>query len=423
MKRFIFIISLLISLQVTAQSVLSLNDCYTLLNKNYPLAAQHDLLNQQKDLNIDAVNKLRLPQLNLAVKTTYQSDVTFVDVPLPNVTIPSPNKDQYRATLTANQLIYQGGLINTQEKVKTLETQVKQNALKVSLYNLKQRVNQVFFSILLQDEKRSLVLDKQKQLNARLNEVNAIIKNGAALNTSNALLEAESLNIKQQLFEIESTKTALLKVLAKLIGKPLSVTTKLKQPQVLINSIRPLNRPELNYFDLQKQEIKLKSDLLNKSIAPKITAFAQGGYGNPGLNLFDTNFASYYLIGLQLNWHVFDWHKNKKERQSLAINQQIIDTQKDVFKLNTNLETINQLAEIKTLNRLLKTDQQIIPLRDKVLKTAESQLKNGVITPSNYITELTRFYEAKTNLKTHQIKLNWAKINYLTTTGNYESNQ
>ncbi len=423
MKRFIFIMSLLMSLQATAQSVLSLDDCYVLLNKNYPLAAQHDLLNQQKDLNVDAINKLRLPQLNLAVKTTYQSDVTFVDVPLPNVTIPSPNKDQYRATLTANQLIYQGGLISTQAKVKNLETQVKQSALKVSLYKLKQRVNQVYFSILLQDEKRALILDKQKQLDARLSEVNSAIKNGAALSASGSLLEAESLNVKQQLFEIESTKTALLKVLAKLIGKPLPNTIKLKQAQVFINNSGSLNRPELHYFDLQKQEIKLKSDLLSKAVAPKITAFAQGGYGNPGLNLFDTNFASYYLIGLQLNWHVFDWHKNKKERQSLVINRQIIDTQKDVFKLNANLEIINQLAEIKTLNRLLKTDKQIIPLRNKVLKTAESQLKNGVITPSNYITELTRLYEAKTNLKTHQIKLDWAKINYLTTTGNYENNR
>ncbi len=421
MKRFIFILSCFISLQLTAQSTLSLDDCYILLNKNYPLAKQQNLLKQQKDYAIEAIQKLRLPQLNLAVKTTYQSDVTFVDVNLPNVAIPIPNKDQYRATLTANQLIYQGGLINTQTKVKNLETQVKQSAIRVSLYNLKQKVNQLYFSILLQDEKKTLTLDKQKELQSRLGEVNSAIKNGVALPSSNALLEAEFLNVKQQLFEIESTKSALLKVLSKLIGKPLLSNIQLEQPQILIKKTNRLNRPELNYFDLQKQEIKLKSNLLNKSTAPKLTAFAQGGYGNPGLNLFDSNFASYYVVGLQLNWHVFDWQKNKKERQSLTINRQIIDTQKDVFELNTNIETINQMAEINTLNRLLKTDQQIIPLRAKVLKTAEAQLKNGVITPSNYITELTRLYEAKTNLKTHQIKLEWAKINYLTTTGNYEN--
>jgi len=421
MKRFILIISCIIGLQVTAQSTLSLDDCYELLNKNYPLAAQQNLIKQQKDLNIEAAKKLRLPQLNLAVKTTYQSDVTFVDVNIPNVNIPIPNKDQYRATLTANQLIYQGGLINTQTKVKNLEAQVKQSALKISLYKLKQRVNQLYFSILLQDKKKTLILDKQKELQSRLGEVNSAIKNGVVLSSSNALLEAELLNVNQQLFEIESIKNALIKVLSKLIGKPLSAVTQLKQPKVYIKSSNQLNRPELNYFKLQKQEIKLKSDLLNKSVTPKLTAFAQGGYGNPGLNLFDSNFAGYYIVGLQLNWHIFDWQKNKKERQSLTINQQIIDTQKDVFKLNINIETINQLAEIKTLSRLLKTDQQIIPLRTKVLKTAEAQLKNGIITPSDYITELTRLYKAKTNLKTHQIKLEWAKINYLTTTGNYES--
>ncbi|NQW36783.1 MAG: TolC family protein [Flavobacteriales bacterium] len=423
MKKISTLLIFFLALNAFAQETLSLDDCYALLNKNYPLAAQQSLLNQQKDFDIDAINKLRLPQFDLSVKTTYQSDVTSVPVTIPGATITSPNKDQYRATLTANQLIYQSGLIDAQSKAKILAAEVKKSAVKVSLYNLKQQVNQFYFSILLQDEKQILILDKQTLLESRFREINSAVKNGVALGSSSALLEAELLNITQQLFEIKSTKKALINGLSQLIGRPLLESIQLKQPQVLVDEVNTLNRPELSYFDLQKQEITQKSNLLSKSIAPKISAFAQGGYGNPGLNVFDSNFAGYYMVGLQLNWRVFDWQKNKKERQSLAVNQQLIDTRKEIFKLNTNLKTINQMAEINTLKALIKTDLKIIPLREQVLKTAEAQLKNGVITPSDYITELTRLYEAKTNLKTHQIKLEWAKINYLTTTGNYENKQ
>lgn len=422
MKSIFALILIFFVSNMFAQEVLSLDDCYNLLNKNYPLAQQKALLDKQNKIDKNVINKDHLPQFDFALKSTYQSDITAISVHFPGVNIPIPNKDQYRATLTASQLIYQGGLIETQTKAKTLESEIKQSAVNISLYNLKQKVNQLYFSILLQDEKKALILDKQKQLDSRLSEMNSAVKNGVALASSSALLEAESLNVTQQLFEIESTKNALLQTLSKLIGKPILSETKLEQPHLLYQESATLKRPELDFFDLQKKQISEQSNLLEKLNFPKISAFAQGGYGNPGLNAFDTNFAGFYMIGLQLNWRVFDWQKNKKQRESLSINQQIIDTEKSVFELNTNLEIINQIAEINTLTALLNTDNKIILLREQVLKTAESQLKNGVATPSEYITELTRLYESKTNLKTHQIQLEWATINYLTTTGTYENN-
>lgn len=422
MKNIVLLIAILFASNLFGQAVLSLDDCYNLLDKNYPLAQQKALLEKQNKIDLEVINKAYLPQFEVSVKATYQSDVTAVPIHIPGVNIPIPNKDQYRATLTANQLIYQGGLIETQTKAKILESEIKQSAVTISLYNLKQKVNLLYFSTLLQDEKKALILDKQKQLDSRLGEANSAVKNGVALASTSALLEAESLNVTQQLFEIKSTKSALLQTLSKLIGTTILPETIFEHPQISYQESDTLNRPELTYFNLQKKQISEQSNLLEKINYPRISAFAQGGYGNPGLNVFDTNFAGFYMVGVQLNWTVFDWQKNKKQRESLQINQQLIDTQQSTFKLNTNLETLNQLAEINTLTLLLKTNNQIISLREQVLKTAESQLKNGVITSSDYLTELTRLYEAKTNLKTNQIQLSWATINYLTTTGTYENN-
>lgn len=401
------------------QKQLTLDQCYSLLNKNYPLAQQKALLSQQNTLTNDAINTARLPQLDLTLKGTYQSDVTFVDVPLPGVTVPTPNKDQYRATITANQLVYNGGQIEAQTKVNNIATQVKKSGVDVNIYQLRQRVNALYFSSLIIDEKMHILTDKKAQINLKLEELHNAVKFGMALASSEALLKVEILNINQQIFENKLTKKALHNSLSKLIGISINDDITLQKPIFEWHQTDSLNRPEINYFDLQKQQIKEQSALLSKTNKPKIVAFAQGGYGNPGLNLFDQNFATFYMVGLQLNWKVFDWQKNKKQRQSLNINQDIIDAQKQVFQVNTKIENSNQTAEIKSLLELIKTDKEIIPLREQVLKTAESQLKNGLITSSDYLTELTHLYNSKRNLKTHNIQLLWAQINYLTTNGNY----
>jgi len=403
------------------QKILQLDNCYQLLNKNYPLAQQKKLLDKQNTLNADAINSAKMPQLNLAIKGTYQSDVTFVDVPLPNVTIPAPNKDQYRATVTANQLLYNDGLIEAQSKVNDLSIKVKKWGIDVTLYQLRQRVNALYFSSLILDEKTHILNDKKTALKGKLEELGNAVKFGTALEASKAVLEAELLKINQQIFDNKATKTALLNSLSKLIGTPVNSETILEAPVVNWHPANTLNRPELNYFELQKQQIKEQSNLLGKTNKPKIMVFAQGGYGNPGLNLFDQNFATYYMVGLQLNWRVFDGQKTKKQRQSLDINKDIIDTQKKAFELNTKIENSSQLAEINKFQAFIKSDKEIINLRQTILKTREAQLKNGLITASDYLTELTNLYNAKTDLKTHNIQLVWAQINYLTTNGNYET--
>ena len=168
---------------------------------------------------------------------------------------------------------------------------------------------------------------------------------------------------------------------------------------------------------MKKEQIDTNETLLSKQNAPKIMSFATGGYGNPGLNMLDNSFQPYYLVGVKLNWTVFDWNANKKQRESLKINKEIVDTEESVFKLHTNIELDQTNAEINKISAFIPTDNSIITLQKNILKTTESQLKNGVITAAAYLTELTNLYEAENNLSTHKIQLLLAQTNYNTTKG------
>jgi len=417
MKRISVIMLMFIALNIFSQEKLSLEQCYTLAEKNYPLAKQNDLLLKQNTIDLEIINIEKLPKLDFLVQASYQSDVTSLPFSIPVTTVEPPNKDQYKATVSINQLIYDGGFINASltEKSTSLKTQQKQ--VEVNLYRLKEQVNQFYFSILLFQEKSALLLAKKKQLETTLNEVKAGIKFGVLLPNSDSILQAELLKIDQQLMEVGLNKTSLMTTLYMLIGIPVSQNIIFDNPEINTKLNHEIERPELELFQLQKENIDASEQLIDKKNSPKLSGFATGGYGNPGLNMLDNSFQTYYIAGIKLNWNVFDWNSTKKQRQSLQVNKEIIDSEQEVFELNTAMELTQQQSEINKISTFIASDEEIIALRKKILETSRSQLKNGVITSSAYVTELTNLFEAENNLSTHRIQLQFAKANYNITKG------
>jgi outer membrane protein TolC len=418
MRQLNILLLLLSPLLSIGQQTLSLEECYVLSNKNYPIAKQTVLLQQKSALEIEALNRSKLPKIDLNAQATYQSDVTQLPISLPNFTVNPPNKDQYRATLDINQLIYNGGLIDANAKIKQVQTKTLQQQTEVNLYQLKSRINQLYFSTFLLQERDAILVSKQEQLNSKIKEIKSAIKFGAILPASEKVLEAENLKIKQQLIEIKFDRKRTLESLSLLTASPINENVTLLKP-VIDGEINTVNkRPELQLFDLQKEQIELSRNTVSKNNLPRVNAFGQAGYGNPGLNMLDNSFQTFYMLGLKANWNVFDWNKSKKEKDALVISEAIVTTDKDVFLLNKNLQLQEMQNEVYKLQEVLSTDVAIISLREYVVKSADAQLRNGVITSSDYLVELTNLYEAKTNQKLHEIQLLLAKANYHVINGN-----
>lgn len=413
MKRILITVFLLVAFYSNAQQKLTLEDCYSLVKKNYPTAKQTDLLQQKSAFEIDAINKGKLPKIDLIAQGTYQNQVTSV----PLQTIDPVNKDQYRANIDVNQLIYNGGLIDANTKLKEAQTKTQQQQVDVNLYQLKSEINQFYFSILLLQERKSILLSKQEQLVSKIQEVKAGIKFGAILPASEKVLEAENLKIKQQLSEIQFDKKKLFENLSSLTYTSIPENTTLEKFAANTNPSDTNNRPELKYFELQGQQIEASKTVISKNNLPKINAFGIAGYGNPGLNMIDNSFQPIFMVGLRANWNVFDWNKSKAEKDALTVSADIIATEKEAFLLNNTMQLQGIDNEIKKSEEIIATDADIINLREYVVQSANSQLKNGVITASEYLVEFTNLYEAKTNQKIHEIQLDLAKANYQVSKG------
>jgi outer membrane protein TolC len=418
MKQFTIVLFLLLTTTSFSQEKLTLEQCYELVNTNYPLTKQTTLLSAKNRLDLAVLKTSKLPQIDFSAQASYQSDVMELPIVLPGGGIESPNKDQYNVALSVHQLIYGGGAVAAAINAKSSVLKTQQKQLEVSLYQLKKQVNQFYFSILLMQEKKSVLEANKAKIASKLMVVKSAIKYGAALPASAHVLTAETLKVEQLIIEVDENKKSLMKTLSELIGQEIASSSSLENPKISAAINNDLTRPELELFQLQKQQIDFSTQLMKKQNSPKLMGFGTGGYGNPGLNRLDNSFQPYYVVGLKLNWKVLDWSANQNKRKSLQINKLMIDNQQEVFKFNAQIEFNQYQSEIDKMRAFIISDQTIVELRKTILKAADAQLKNGAITSSAYLTELTHLFEAENKLKTHEIQLLLAKANQNTTQGN-----
>lgn len=416
-KQFTWILfGVLIACSIEAQSILKLEEAQARAAANYPLIRQKALAQQQAQLNVSNLQKNLLPQISLGAQATYQSEVTQLPIKLPNITVDPLSKDQYRALLDVNQLIYDGGVIRQQQSLQRMGEKIASQQVAIELQKLRERINQIYLGALLLEYQLGQTAIVEKDLQAGLSRIKAQVSNGTAVKAAQASIEAELIRNQQRAIEISFSKQGLLDVLAVWMGDTTSVQYQLLKPEEQI-AAADISRPELAYFMLQDSVYQLQNKLVDQKAAPKLSAFAQGGYGRPGLNMLKNEFAFFYTTGLRLQWSISSLYTNKQEKELTRISSRMNEVQKDQFMLQTNAALRQQLAEINKYKQLLSTDQQLIGLRVKVKETAAAQLENGLITPADYVREVQAEDQARQNALIHEMQLLQAIIQYNTISG------
>ena len=407
-----------ISIKLSAQeTTLTLEKAYTLAEQNYPLIKQRDLIKQTTQINIDNLSKGYLPQVLLSGQASYQSDVTKIDVSIPGFSFEPPSKDQYKAVADISQVIFDGGVIKQQKEAQEINGVVEEQKIEVELYKIKDRINQIYLSILFLDDQLKQVDLLKQDLQTGIKQVEAQVNNGVVLRSNLNVLKAQLLQTDQKAIEIKASRKGLVQTLGLFINQPLSESTKLMRPTSPLLADKNVTRPELKlYNDLSKQ-FEQQNKLIKAKNLPKTSLFLQSGYGKPGLNFLKNDFDFYYVGGIRINWPLAGLYTQKKERELIKVNQRIVDVQKETFLLNTNTQLSQQQSEIEKFNQLIETDQAIIDLRMQVKQAAKAQLENGVITANDYLREVNAEDQSRQSLITHQIQLLQAQINYQTTLG------
>lgn len=412
MKRYLILILVLLSVFSGNSQSLSLTECQELARNHFPLSRQQVLIDQVTKNTIEALMAQYFPQFRLNGQASYQSDVTKIDLQMPDgfpkINIPTPEKDQYKVYLDVSQTVFGGGSLGVQQQITRAEAEVQKQQIEVELYKLKDKINQLYFGILLADEQLKQTEILKSDLNTALEKVKVMVKNGVSLEINQLNLEAELITLNQNVKNIELGREALLEVLGKLIGKKLGKEIQLTKPNsILLKS--DIVRPELTLIDLQKNTLSLQNLQLAAQNVPEISLFLQGGWGKPALNMFSTQFEPYYVGGVRFNWYISRLYTIIRERRNIETRQKMYDIERDVFNLNNEIEQTQKRSKITQLRSVLQTDNELIALRSKIKQTSQIQLENGVITSSDFIREANAENQALQSKALHEMQLQLAE--------------
>lgn len=408
-KTSILIISLLFfASPANTQTVITLEECKELAIANYPLIKQYKLIEAAKDYTLQNITKNYLPQFGFNGQATYQSEVTKLpfdasSFPVP-IDIPSMSKDQYKATLDASQLIWDGGASSSQKKTTKANSEVERQQLEVNLYIVKEKINQLYFSILSVEEQLKIIAFTEENLLSNREIALSMFNNGMAMQSEIDQIDVELLDLEQKSIEQKSLKKASLQLLSLFIDKPLEENTILQKPLDNFIPDRNIKRPELDLYSSQVNLFNSQENAINAKNMPRINLFAQAGYGRPGLNMLEDKFKLFAIGGLKINWNFGSLYTTKNEKRLINNNIHNVEVQRETFLFNTNLELTKQQTEIEKMKKLMEKDNEIIRLRNRVKIAGESKYKNGAYQMNELIRDINAEAMARQSKALHEVQ-------------------
>ena len=406
------IISFALIMMANAIQAQTLEECQLAAEKNYPIIKQYDLISQTTQLTVQNMMKGWLPQIAVTAQATYQSDVASWPKSMKatlqqfGINMKGLSKDQYKIGIDLQQTIYDGGTINSMRSIARQEEKVQKAQVETNLYQVRKRVNEMYFSLLLLNEQIKLNDDVKVLLLSSEKKLASMLKGGTVATSDFENIRAERLSVEQQNESLKSQRQMLQHLLSTFCGIKVS---NVQKPDPFETTISTNKRPEMLLFDNQLQLSSVKEKALNSQVRPKLGIFAQGFYGYPGLNMFEDMMNRKWslngIIGVKLSWNVGALYSLKNDKAKLRLQREMTENAREIFLFNNQLEEIQQNENIKRYHTMKQADDEIIMLRTNIRKAAESKLSHGIIDINNLLREINNENAAKIQQTIHDIEM------------------
>ena len=422
MRRLICILPfyLLTLLPLSAQT---LEECQQAAERNYPLIRQYGLIEKTTALTVANIQKGWLPQVSALAQATYQSDVVAWPDEMRGMlgqmglNFEGLKKDQYKIGLDVQQTVFDGGAIKGQKEIARKQGDVQTAQNEINIYNVRKRVNEMYFGLLLIDEQIKLNADLQELLMQNEKKLASMLKIGTAAESDHQNVKAEWLNVVQQATSLQSQRQALVRMLSTFCGIEVKEAVKPNHGDRSLDTysnavdqgLVPVIRPEMKAVDAQLRLADAQEKALDAALMPKLGVFAQGYYGYPGYNMFEDMMSRKFswngMIGARLTWNIGALYTRKNDKAKIQLQRETAETSRDVFLFNNNLEQIQQNENIERYKKLMADDEEIISLRSSIRKAAESKLSHGIIDVNDLVKEINNENAARVQQSVHEIEM------------------
>lgn len=414
MRKGIIILILSILSPLLATAGLTIEQCVEKARDNYPMVKKYDLLASTLDIDLSDINKGWLPRIGVYGQVTAQNVVPSFPESLSGVLqqmgqpMKGLGKLQYKAGVDVSQTIWDGGVSHVQRELRRAGTAAEQSALDVEMYAVRQRVENLYFAILLTEEQIAQNRNTMTLLDATLERLKAMMRNGTAMQSDVDMIEAQSLTVAQGIAQAESALNGYRTVLELFIGESLQGVELIRPDSVMPSELQS-DRPEIRLFDTRIVAADASRRLADTALMPKVGLFAQAYYGYPGFDYFKSminrDLSFNIMAGVKVSWNIDSFYTKRNVSRRNRLDIAGIMAEKETFLFNSDMQVASQLEKIKGIRDVMKDDSRIMALRANVRKSAESQLQNGIIDTTALLTKITDENQAALTARYHEIQL------------------
>ena len=406
---------LLVLFAATPSAAITIDECRRMATENYPMVKQYGLVEMSTDYSISNAKRNYLPRISISAQATYQSEVVEFSPEIQNmfstfgVNYAGIDKDQYRATIELQQNIWDGGISKAQRKKAEAEGTSSARSIETEIYSVNERIDQLYFGILILKARQEQNIKLRELLKSNCDKIEGMLRNGTATQSDYDAVRAEQLAAEQDYRRITASCKAYCNMLSLFTGKEITPDTEFILPEAIYDPDAENRRPELSLIDARISELDAEEFALKRASNPKIGAFAQGFYGNTGLNLFkdmmEHRWSANYIVGIKLQWDISQYYTRRNTKNKITLARQQLQNNKETFLFNSNIKKKEIEGEIDKMHEIMRKDDEIIKLRRAVREAAESKYRNGVIYISDLLREITLENNAEINGKLNRIEL------------------
>lgn len=406
---------LLVLFAATPSAAITLDECRRMATENYPMVKQYGLVEMSTDYSISNAKRNYLPRISISAQATYQSEVVEFSPEIQNmfstfgVNYAGIDKDQYRATIELQQNIWDGGISKAQRKKAEAEGTSSARSIETEIYSVNERIDQLYFGILILKARQEQNIKLRELLKSNCDKIEGMLRNGTATQSDYDAVRAEQLAAEQDYRRITASCKAYCNMLSLFTGKEITPDTEFILPEAIYDPDAENRRPELSLIDARISELDAEEFALKRASNPKIGAFAQGFYGNTGLNMFkdmtEHRWSANYIVGIKLQWDISQYYTRRNTKNKITLARQQLLNNKETFLFNSDIKRKEIEGEIDKMHEIMRKDDEIIKLRRAVREAAESKYRNGVIYISDLLREITLENNAEIDGKLNRIEL------------------
>lgn len=382
---------------------LSLDSCQVKARRNYPLIQQYGLIDQTTEFTLSNANKAFLPQLSVNLIGGVVDGFPSLDAP--GTSNGSSSDLQLISVLQINQAIWDGGATKASKEMAIANAEIQKADVDVALYQIRERVNNLYFGILLIDaqlQQNDIFFDNLKR---NLKSIEIAVENGAAYKSDLDEIQVELLNAEERTTELIYNKAAYAKVLSVMIGEQVSAEVVLIQPEKeLLDVDSSIGRPELSLFANQKALIDARSQLNKSALYPKIGLLGFGTFLTPGIDFGTSEIDRILVAGLSVSWDITGLYRNGNNKKIDELGLKIIQNQEDTFLFNTNLQLDQTQVELQKYEELIQKSKEVALLKERIKKAYEVKFDNGVSTMTQLLDKTNEENLAKQKLIMQEIQ-------------------